>query len=65
MTIICKPYSELTLAELRGEHAKYAALLSQTVVASAREPVLDVLAILGTWIRRREREQEQEQGVAA
>jgi hypothetical protein len=57
------PYSRLSLAELRADHAKFDDLLSHTTVESAREPVRFVRDTLATWIARREAEAGQ--GVAA
>lgn len=61
--ITATPYSDLTLPELYSEREKFTTLLSNTPTQSSREPIQDVIAILNTWIGRREREAQR--GVAA
>jgi len=60
------PYRDMTVAELRDEHARTLDLLSHALATDTRESLTDCLAIITTWIARREREAaEAKEGVAA
>jgi hypothetical protein len=56
MIVICKPYSAMTLAELRAEHAKWMEATRCGGWAASYEPAHTTRDTLATWIDRRERE---------
>lgn len=56
MIITAKPYSQMTLPELRAEYLRFDALLSLTAARGPRAKVAGVCDLLARWIAKREGE---------